>query len=166
MKMKYIIDTNVAVVANQRDVSAGLRCIGRCIRHLREVQERHVVVLDQNWLILREYMRELRSEGQPGVGDAFLKWILTNQANPARCEMVFITPVPGSEDGNDFNEFPNDARLADFDRADRKFVAVAIAHSESPPICNATDTDWRPVVSVLGEYGVMVKFLCPEEMRD
>lgn len=162
--MKVIVDTNVAVVANERNTAADPECVLTCINHLQAIQKQHILVLDDQWRIIREYMAELRSEGQPGVGDAFLKWVLTNQKNPNRCTFVHITPVSGSEDENDFVEFPDDVRLAKFDRADRKFVAVARSHPEHPPIYNATDTDWIPVSSVLLEYDVMVEFLCPEEI--
>jgi len=162
--VKVIVDTNVAVVANERNSAAGPRCVLTCVNHLSAIQQEHILVLDDQWRIIREYMAELRSEGQPGVGDAFLKWVLTNRNNPNRCTYVHITPVSGSEDENDFVEFPDDVRLAKFDRADRKFVAVARSHPEHPPIYNATDTDWMPVSSVLLEYDVMVEFLCPEEI--
>ena len=44
-----------------------------------------------------------------------------------------ITPVDGSE--INFEEFPDDSGLADFDPDDRKFIAVACAHEDNPPIC-------------------------------
>lgn len=119
--------------------------------------------MDQGRHILREYTRQLRSEGQPGVGDAFLKWVLTNQANPLRCRHVPITLAPDREDENDFVEFPIDPRLAGFDRSDRKFVAVARSHPEHPPILNAVDTDWRDYHEILAEHQVAVAFLCPDE---
>ena len=162
---KIIVDTNVAVVTNQRDTHAAPACVSACVRQLQMLMNNTLVlVIDQQWLILKEYMRELHSSGQPGVGDAFLKWVLSNQANPTRCEQVPITLKPFHEDETDFEEFPDDPRLAHFDRADRKFVAVARAHPENPPIANATDTDWRDYATVLAEHGVIINFLCPAEM--
>ena len=162
--MRVIIDTNVAVVANRRTTTATNRCVISCVRRLQAVETEHTLVIDRSWHILREYMRELRSEGQPGVGDAFLRWVLTNQANSARCEQVNITLNSEREDDTDFAEFPNDPRLAGFDRSDRKFVAVARSHPEHPPILNAVDTDWRDHYAVLAEHEVTVEFLCPDEM--
>ena len=55
-------------------------------------------------LIISEYKNKLSQTGQPGIGDAFLKWVLTNQANPNRCQTAKIT-----ETGIDsFEEFPQD----------------------------------------------------------
>ena len=120
------------------------------------------IVLDDGYLILSEYQARLRSEGQPGEGDAFLKWVLTNRANPERCDHVHINPT---EDGNSFAEFPDDLGLRDFDRSDRKFVAAARAHPDSPPILNAVDTDWWLFRAALARNGVEVEFLCPRDVR-
>jgi hypothetical protein len=82
--MKLIVDTNVPVVANQHQASqASPTCILACTVKIREIQAQHTLILDNQWLIIREYMDNLRSEGQPGVGDAFLKWVLSNHANPS-----------------------------------------------------------------------------------
>jgi len=74
--------------------------------------------------------------------------------------VVHITPHPKRE----FAEFPADEQLANFDPSDRKFVAVALAAGDAPPILNASDTDWWPVRRALDAHGLTVKFLCPELM--
>ncbi|MBC6473672.1 MAG: hypothetical protein GDA48_13345 [Hormoscilla sp. GM102CHS1] len=63
---------------------------------------------------------------------------------------------------NNFQEFPQDPALADFDLSDRKFVALALAYPEKPPILNAVDSDWRNFHDRLSTHGVRVEFLCPE----
>lgn len=104
-----------------------------CIATLSELRDRKRLILDsQNW-ILAEYLRHLSPSGQPGPGDAFFKWLWDNQLNPEHCRQVEITPVGGESDGT-FAEFPDDPELAKFDLSDRKFVAVAIASEERPPI--------------------------------
>ncbi|MFZ1466532.1 MAG: hypothetical protein WAV60_21025, partial [Anaerolineae bacterium] len=135
--MKVIVDTNVPIAANKMSSQATPGCIETCIRELKEIERRHTLVLDDGWRILREYQRHLKSSGQPGVGDRFLKWALINRHNPQRCEQVHITASLASEEDQEFAEFPQDLRLAGFDRSDRKFVAVALAHPERPPILNA-----------------------------
>ena len=72
--MKCIVDTNVAIVANQRDdAPASPDCVRRCITLLNEFQrDQRPLEIDDGWHILREYQRNLRSTGQPDVGDAFL----------------------------------------------------------------------------------------------
>ncbi|MDM3846124.1 MAG: hypothetical protein PT116_14005 [Aphanizomenon gracile PMC638.10] len=38
---------------------------------MQEIQEQHIIVLDDTWLIINEYKNKLSPTGQPGVGDAF-----------------------------------------------------------------------------------------------
>lgn len=163
--MRFIVDTNVPKTANgEASPQASSICVRICVVRLSEIQQRHTLVLDDRWLIIKEYIGQLRSSGQPGVGDAFLKWVLTNQANPTRCECIPITPT---EDGSSFVEFPQDPALSGFDPSDHKFVVVALAHTEAPiPILNAVDTDWWHYRVALASNGVEVDFLCPEVMSD
>jgi hypothetical protein len=156
--MYFIIDTNVPIVANGKTPQASLQCIRSCVQKLQEIQQKHIVVLDSKWYIVTEYKKKLSDKGQPGVGDVFLKWLLTNQNNSRCCQLVEITPT--SDDN--FEEFPQDESLSNFERSDRKFVAVAIVHSQHPPIVNATDSDWSNFQEALANYGVKVEFLCPE----
>jgi hypothetical protein len=72
------------------------------------------------------------SAGQPGPGDAFFKWLWDNQGHLDHCRQVSITRMKGGS--RSFEEFPDDPDLARFDREDRKFVAVAIASGEQPPM--------------------------------
>lgn len=157
--MLAVIDTNVMIVANGKESpQASENCILACVHYLQSARQTTLIVIDDQWHILSEYKNKISTTGQPGVGDAFFKWILTNLANPNRCCQVHITPLP---DGN-FLEFPNDPALADFDPSDRKFVAVAIAHSGKPSIYNAVDSDWLPVKEELARRGVIIEFLCSE----
>ncbi len=162
--MKVIVDTNVAIVANRKTPQASAQCVLRCTQTLREVTTTGVLVIDDGWRIINEYKKNLQQSGQPGVGDAFCKWVLTNWGNPSRCETVTLTPQPASTDPTDFVEFPNDPALRTFDRSDRKYVAVALAHPETPPILNAIDTDWWHHREMLEGYGIKVNFLCPDAM--
>jgi hypothetical protein len=157
--MHVVIDTNVLVVANGRNCEqASSECILACASRLNQIKQQGIVVLDSQWLILKQYITNACSTGQPGVGDAFLKWVLTNRVNPKHCETVDITPA-----GQDnFAEFPPDPSLEKFDPSDRKFVAVALTHPAQPSILNAVDSDWRDFYSHLSEFGVKVEFLCPE----
>ncbi len=125
-----VVDTNVAVVANGRAEQASLDCQQACLDELKKIKEREMVVLDDAMHILKEYMDNLSLSGQPGLGDAFFKWVWDNQANTTRCEMVHVTPKSDRED--DFEEFPKDPALAGFDPSDRKFVAAARASRHKP----------------------------------
>lgn len=161
-----IVDTNVPVVANGRAEQVSIVCVLACAQQLQQITQQGKLILDNQWHILREYMRHLSPSGQPGVGDAFLKWVFNNIANPARIETVSITPAnPADPDGIEFQEFPNDPALASFDPSDRKFVAVCVAHPQHPPIANATDRDWWDFRVALSNHGIQVRFLCEEGKR-
>lgn len=158
-----IVDTNVPVVANGLSTHASVVCIVACTRQLQQITQQGKLVLDDQWRILREYMAHLHTSGQPGVGDAFLKWIFNSIADPARIETVPITPTnPKDPDETDFREFPDDPALAKFDPSDRKFAAVCVAHPQHPPVLNATDRDWWDFRHALSVHGVQVQFLCEE----
>jgi len=164
--MKWVVDTNVPKTANGRTATpqASAACVQRCVQRLLELQRHHVLVLDDQWLILAEYCRQLRSTGQPGVGDAFLKWVLTHQTNSRHCQRVSITPLSAAQ-GRRYLEFPDDENLAGFDPADQMFVAVALADPDHPPVLNAVDSDWLIYQDALAGYGVPVETLCPETIK-
>lgn len=109
---------------------------------------------------MREYLRNLSVKEQPGAGDRFLYWLVQNKKE--RCVWVRITPR--SSDPDEFEEFPRHPGLEDFDRSDRKFVAVAAAHPDRPPILQAVDTKWWGWKDALGECGIAVDFLCEDEI--
>ena len=160
-KAEVVVDTNVPLVANGKAEQAGWECVAACVRTLRQVQAERRTLLDDKWLIIEEYRRNLSHTGQPGVGDAFFKWLWENQANPQHCRIVPVTVQADRE----FTEFPDDPRLVSFDLADRKFVAVALASGAGPHVLNATDTDWWHDRQAVEENGVNVVFLCPELME-
>lgn len=160
--MAHVVDTNVLTTANGRDTHAPPECIRACIHALVAIQHGILIVIDDGWRILREYQRNASSSGQPGVGDAFLLWLLRNQANPSRCQRVSLTTRRGTEEA--FDEFPDDPDLEGFDRSDRKFVAAARASTRMPSVLNATDTDWHHYRETLARHGVQINFLCPNLM--
>ncbi len=161
--MRVIVDTNVAVVANGKSQQASPQCVATCAVRLNDIVKQGKLILDDKWLILKEYMQNLRPSGQPGAGDAFLKWVLTNYRNPTRCELIPITPM--NEEHTNFAEFPGTPGLASFHSHDRKFVAVAAAHPEHPPILQAVDVEWWGPRDQFCEAGIMVDFLCPDDIR-
>ena len=156
-----VVDTNVVVVANGRSEQASSDCVETCGERLEEIMRGEVKsVLDNRWIILREYMQNLRSNGAD-VGDRFLGWLLVNKDE--RCDLVPITLVDGSE--NEFEEFPDDPALNDFDPADRKFIAVACAHLKRPPILQAVDSKWLDFRNAFLRNGVTVEFICEDDIQ-
>ncbi len=73
-----------------------------------------------------------------------------------------ITPI---DHGASFDEFPTDPELNDFDADDRKFVAVALAHQQKPPILQAVDAAWWKIKDILLRNGVNIEFLCEDDIR-
>ncbi|NQS98393.1 MAG: hypothetical protein HQ591_08065 [candidate division Zixibacteria bacterium] len=157
-----VVDTNVPLAANKKSWVSN-ECVIECMRVIEVIMKRGRIVLDDKWIIIKEYMNKLSPSGQPGVGDMFLKWVLTNQFNNDRCARVAITPK--IDDSTNFDEFPNHPGLIEFDPDDRKSVAVSVVHPEHPPILQATDTVWWGWKEALAECDIKVVFLCPEEIE-
>ncbi|MDO7876737.1 hypothetical protein Q5H93_18475 [Hymenobacter sp. ASUV-10] len=157
--MYYLIDTNVPLAANGKS-SAEPACMRAAAARLRQLQLSEILVLDDGFLILKEYQNKLSPSGQPGVGDAFYLWALRNRSNSRHCELVTLEMA---EDGG-FAAFPTRPELAAFDLSDRKFVAAALTHPARPPVVNATDSDWHHHREALAQQGVRIEFLCPAEM--
>ncbi len=159
-----MVDTNVLMVANRRAEQASPQCVRACIQLLREIEDDGVIVIDDNWRILREYRATLSPWDQHEVGNRFLRWIWNQRKSPDRCEQVHLTPR--GDANNEFEQFPVDPDLRRFDPSDHKFVAVARASAHQPPIVNATDTDWWHYREILERHDVRVEFLCPDLMAD
>lgn len=160
--MDVVVDTNVAMVASQRHDRADEPCIHACIVRLDQIMKGGGLILDEDGLILREYLNNLGLSGQPGAGEAFARWAFDNQFTD-RTVRVRITRRAG--DGwRRFDEFPEVATLARFDPSDQKFAAVAIASGTNPKILNAVDSDWWEHRDALADAGVRVEFLCPHHM--
>ena len=105
----------------------------------------------------------MRSPGEPGIGDKYLKWIFTNYKNPEKCSLVEIKPTDKS--CLDFVELADIEALSDFDPSDKKFIAVAIAHPKKPSIVEASDSKWIRLRGELDSFGVSIIFPCEEELE-
>jgi hypothetical protein len=159
--MTSIIDTNVILVANGSHDDVGPDCVKACALRLQAILKDQRIALDSSFEILLEYQNKTQPKKGNGPGDAFVKWALQNNANAARCDLVPITPHAK----RGYESFPDDARLANFDPPDRKFVAVAAAHQDHPPILQAADSKWIAWAPALKEHGIEVDFLCPDDIE-
>ncbi len=155
-----VIDTNVLLVANGSHADVSLACRKACIERLQRHQSSGVVVIDDGYRILREYQNKTRPNRPKGVGDAFLKWLLQQAGNAARVHRVPLTESAKDE----FKEFPDSALQSDFDPSDRKFVAVAHAHPDKPPIWQAADCKWLNWQGRLLAKGVRLDLICPDDV--
>lgn len=161
---KCIVDTNILKKANDAlhpdsipEELAG--CVAACIEALEHVRATpDCLILDAGNEIYDEYARNLSRSGQPGLGDAFMKWVHDTCWSLPESNRVAITKTGK----NAYKEFPDSKDLADFDPSDRKFIAVANAHPRHPPILEATDRKWWLFRDALKKAGITVQFLCPE----
>ena len=162
-----IVDTNVIVIANDTDDKRE-DCRDCCQDRLQEIiSHREKVVIDDRWRILGEYENNTNPNSRKGIGDLFVKRLLQNLRNPEICKMVPITPLAGN--GTDFEEYPADTALTNFDPDDRKFIAVALAHKrdteQTPTILLAIDRGWLQFIDALASHEVSVDLICEEDMQ-
>lgn len=156
-----IVDTNVILVANEQHAGVRDACVTECATRLLAIKDGGRIAIDDGYLILGEYQNKTAPHAGKRAGDAFLKWVLQNNANPKRCDKVSIA----THEDRSFEAFPEDEALAKFDRSDRKFVAVAAAHAGKPPILQAADSKWVGWAPALKTSGVIVEFLCPADIQ-
>lgn len=149
----FVVDTNVAIVANERETDVDACCRLACVEKLRSVVKCEVVSIDDQGAILMEYARHLSYAGMPGVGDAFFKHVFNHQYQDDRVRRVAVTP--SRDQGRGFEELPDNS----FDPSDRKFLAVAVV--ARAVVLNATDSDWAEQKALTDRLGVEVGQLCP-----
>jgi hypothetical protein len=157
----YIVDTNVILVANGQHPDVSPDCVARCRRWLATLMRTGRIALDAGFEIVREYEHKTHVDHGQGDGDVFVRWVLHQMDNPARCDLIPL--VPDAVRG--YVEFPDDAALHAFDASDRKFVALARAHPESPVILQAADCKWLDWQPALARHGVGVQFLCDADLH-
>ena len=149
----FVVDTNVAIVANGRGTHADMRCQLTCVKKLKTVAADEVVAIDAAGAILDEYATHLSFSGKPGMGDVFFKYVFDHQHQDDRVRRVAVTP--SGDDRRGFEELPENA----FDPSDRKFLAVAVVGRAV--VLNATDSDWGEQEALVDGLGVEVSQLCP-----
>lgn len=149
------------MVASGRTPQADAACGHTCVQRLATITQAGGLLIDDLGLILAEYTKKLGHAGQPGAGEKFVKWAFSNQATAEVVRQVAITRR-SDHVWRQFDEFPDRESLTSFHKSDQKFVAVAVASRENPPILNAVDSDWWNHAAALTAAGVRVEFLCPQ----
>ncbi len=150
----YVVDSNVLINANGGEQAEGdEQCRKNCDHALRELSQRAVVAVDERRRILKEYEEAWRRfPGPTGSGFQFYKHISSYLWDERRVRQIAITEA-GDDRG--FGELP----VNDFDRSDRKFLAVA--REAGAEVLNSTDSDWREHGDLMDFLGVKVQQLCP-----
>ena len=129
----------------------------KCVEAIEHIVKNGGLVIDSGDEIFYEYRLNLSLSGQPGIGDRFMKWVHDNRWKFPAEDRVTIT-----QNNDSYDEFPHHVKLVDFDRSDKKFIAVASAHPKKPQILEATDCKWWGWKDPLMEVGITVNFLCPD----
>jgi hypothetical protein len=155
LRRPIVVDTNVLIAANGADTE-WKPIASNCANRLQAVMTGNIVCTDTLGLILEEYGNKLPSPSRAGFGDMFYLWLAKHRFNDKHCQSVELTPHE-----NSFEQFPD---LADevatiIDPSDRKFIAVAHAHPEKPPILQATDSKWIGWKESLATAGITIDFI-------
>lgn len=162
--MKCIIDTNVELLAGTpvSDIPFDqLECAKRCNDFIKNFisDSNSKLVLDADLKIWKEYRTVFNVIGnQPSLATAFFSWVCQYMSNIDPSDFIKLQEV--SE--NNYKEYPNQAGLEKFDPPDRKFIALANAHNEKPPIVEGADCKWWGIKDALSACGIQVQFLCEE----
>jgi hypothetical protein len=157
---EVVIDTNVLLVAEGLHDDVSPECVLACVERLQAIMKSSTVVIDDAYRVIGEYQNKLDVKRGKGVGAAFLKWLVQNQANAKRVARVALTEMLNDH----FAEFPVPALQTSFDPSDRKFPAVANAHPAKPPILQAVDSKWLRWWPDLAAAGIQIEFMCPDDI--
>lgn len=154
---RYVVDTNVPIVANGRPDPTDNRppsidCRLATVKFLQRIRRSGKVLMDQAGEIQAEYRTYLNASGQPGVGDRFYQDVL--HSAPSKIERI---ELPKRGDGQ-YADLPQALIDANFDPSDRKFAALA--KRENVPLVNATDSDWLNHSQTMKDNGIQVTMLC------
>lgn len=148
--MRYVVDSNVPIVANGSHTNASPDCRLKAIDFLEKMIAEGTLIVDLSGEVEEEYRKNL-SMGQPGVGNRFYQAFMTIAIR--RLERIDISKTEG-----EYDDFPKTRALAKFDLSDRKFVALSLA--SKAPVANALDSDWLDHRDELVKCGVPIDFVC------
>ena len=163
-----VVDTNVILAAKGMSEQAWRECVTECQDRLDKVIDGpEKVVIDDKWIILREYINYLEDDDFTTASRRaghFLEWFIRNYENLDQCVQVSITLT---QDGTSFEELPEIFR--DFDSDDHKFIAVAVVYEDmfqqKATILQSVDSQWYGVQEVFVENGLIVEFICEKNIR-
>jgi hypothetical protein len=149
---KYVIDTNIPIVANGDEPNVTSACQLKAIELLQKAISYGKIYLDQGGEIQKEYRSHLQARGQPGVGDRFYLEVINS--HPDRILRVELEKRADGE----YADLPQPIIDSGFDPSDRVFAAVAKkVHAQ---VYNAVDTDWLEHRAVIEENGIPITFIC------
>lgn len=152
--MRLVIDTNVLMIADRRGSDITQLCVDSAIECVASLSDGNVICLDEDDAILDEYAANIK-EIRPYSLVAKLLIDLRQQRYSA--SNIHRAPLPKNHAG-EYKDCPQSLIDANFDRSDRKFVALAKVTQAT--VCNAVDTDWFDHADLLCREGIQVNNLC------
>lgn len=155
-----VVDTNVPKQANATEDVAEA-CKLACIEFLVDIMANGRVAVDAQHHAFDEYRRHLNDQGQPGVGDKFLRWLYTHRSpDPGSVVLeVNIFPQDIREPKAGYHGFP--VELSGLDPSDKKWVCIYQAANADAIVVSA-DRGWEHWGPVLAGLGVVVRHMCPK----
>lgn len=155
---KIILDTNVptkASISPQLCHENELEMQKKCMKYIGDLvnNKETKLVLDADFEILKEYQNNVCKNSN--MGKIFFKWLYNyyNQIQPED-----IIKLEKNRSGQ-YMDFPYDDDTENFDESDKKFIALANAHAEKPPIIEAADGKWLGYEAAFAKYGIIIEFL-------
>ncbi len=156
---EYVVDTNVWVKVDF-DVSKAttieeLDCASACRTWLREfIESTNKLVVDLDYRIIKEYRANILKGGLAH------QWLNRLETQPRDLRLIELQ-IAYDSDGYAVVA----PEVAVTDKEDRKLIAVALAHTPTPPIVNSTDTDWAKDKAMLDAAGLRIHELCESYIR-
>ncbi|MBI5433007.1 MAG: hypothetical protein HZA52_09280 [Planctomycetes bacterium] len=156
---EFVVDTNVAAVAQGFADQADQTCVDACQDWLIAIMRDGGLILDDGRAIVGQYTKVLGFRGRPGLGEKFAKWANDRQFDTTCCRLVHLTPTKG-QSWREFEEVPDLPSLRSFDRDEHKFVAAAVVGGPDTQILHAQDSDWDHHAAILQGAGIHLIAVC------
>ena len=155
---KIILDTNVpakAAVSPATCPPEELKMQKACMEYIGELvkSKEKKLVLDLDHEIWKEYHNNVCNSSN--IGKIFFRWLYEYYATISPEDHIKLNK---GSDGK-YVDYPYDVETQGFDESDKKFVALANAHQEKPPIIEAADGKWLGYEQSFAKYGIHIEFL-------
>ena len=155
---KIILDTNVPVKASIApnlcpEYELGMQ--KKCMEYIGQLANGSdkKLVLDADYEILKEYQNNVCKSSN--MGKIFFRWLYNYFSQIQPEDFVKLK----RNNCGQYIDFPYDDQTEKFDESDKKFIALANAHAEKPPIIEAADGKWLGYETAFSKYGIKIEFL-------
>jgi hypothetical protein len=155
-----VIDTNVLAIAEGLHAGASETCIAACTNVVLQIERGSPLLVDDADEIFAEYLGTLCSSGYSGLVSKLIVKLYRERRGSPRSVPVSITPSAAAPKA--YDEVPDD--LADFDRDDQKFIAVAATTGGYSPIVAGLDREWWDRLADFASSGLLVQFPCMTDL--